>query len=786
MIEGRRWRLAATRKALARGQLAFGLASLALISVALGIGLLIFGMAFGWFFLGLLLWPLTVYCWYQLYLRELPARGEALAEIIEPDLLAEIRDGFSPQQLAAAAMKVKGGHFFAIRLGIAPDFIRLGASSLPADSELVWEAAQKIAAQYRIPLDGGVLVAALILTQAPLRGMLPQLQLNETDVVTGARWYARLVELAHEKTKRDNGGIARDWAFGFTPLLERFAINITAQVMGGTLRHETASHLAALETMMTIFRGSGRQNVALVGRLGVGKTTLLYALAEKLMYDNDHVPAALRYQQVVALDASALVSATRSRGELEDLLQRLFIEAYHAKNIVLCLDDAHLFFEEAPGSIDLSNALMPVLESGALRIVLALDEQRWQRIAERRPDITAVLQRVNVAPSSEPETMAVLQDQLVGLEFQRKVTAMYQALREAIRLSARYMHDMAMPGAAVKLIEAAAVHASNGLLTQASVQQAIEEIVGTKVSTPMASEEERTTLLNLEARLHERMIGQSAAVSAVANALRRARAGVRNEKRPVGTFLFLGPTGVGKTELARSLAAVYFGGEDHMIRVDMNEYVTEQDVRRLIAPASQDEHGLVARISRQPFSVVLFDEIEKAHPTVLSSLLQVLDEGVLRDESNREIYFRDTIIIATSNAGAERIRELITQGHDVEQSEQIILEELISERAFTPEFLNRFDDTIVFAPLSRDDLLKVAQLIIQSINKTLEPQKIAIAVEPDALMELVRRGYDPRLGARPIRRVIQKHVESIIARRMLEGTLSSGGELTITLQDLTI
>ena len=360
---------------------------------------------------------------------------------------------------------------------------------------------------------------------------------------------------------------------------------------------------------------------------------------------------------------------------------------------------------------------------------------------------------------------------------------MFQALRESYRLSERYIHDLAMPGRAVRLMEAAAQYAESGLVTAKSVQLAIEKTMNVKVGVA-DNDQERDKLLNLEAMIHERMIGQGKAVMVVSDALRRARAGVRNQARPIGTFLFLGPTGVGKTELAKSLAATYFGSEDQLVRLDMNEFVSPDDVRRLIADGAKDPGSLTARIMKQPFSVILLDEIEKAHSSVLTTLLQLLDEGILRDENNREVSFRDAIIVATSNAGADRIREYINRGYQLEQFEDQIVNELIDSKIFHAEFLNRFDEIVVFSPLNKVDLLQVVDLIIAGINKTLDVQKVSVTVADDAKQYLVDAGYDPRLGARPMRRIVQKTVENMVAKAMLSQQVQPGGVIEISLSDV--
>lgn len=280
------------------------------------------------------------------------------------------------------------------------------------------------------------------------------------------------------------------------------------------------------------------------------------------------------------------------------------------------------------------------------------------------------------------------------------------------------------------------------------------------------------------------MINQTHAVGVVSDALRRARAGVRNQNRPIGTFMFLGPTGVGKTELAKALADVYFGGEDRLVRLDMNEYVSNDDVTRLIADGADEPGSLTARLMKQPFSVVLLDEIEKAHPNVLTTLLQLLDEGILRDIRGREVSFRDAIIIATSNAGADRIREHIERGIDIEKFESQFIDELIESNLFKPEFLNRFDEIIMFRPLKKDELLQVVDLIIKDVNKTLELQKVSVTVSQDAKEYLVDAGYDPRLGARPMRRVVQRAVENTVAKQVLSGAVEAGGTVEIRLEQV--
>lgn len=755
--------------------------SLLLVS---GAALLIIHASLGWALAGFGVLPFIVREWYYGELRHVPVavNPTRIDDILSSDVLGQLPSHPTPLDVATAVGRVTSGQFFGVRFGLTPQVLQHLASNQADQTPALFAAAITAAEEIKSDhVTAAVLVLALMRTVDARNAMLAHLMLNDDDLVQGVRWQQHIHELiaAHKKPRR-TGGVARDWSFGYTPLLSRFGQNVSEQVgRGGLLTVDMAAHKDALGQMVKVLGAQGRQNIALIGPAGVGKTTIVHAFAELLMNAEADVAHNLKFRQVVMLDATSLVSAAGGRGELEQLVTRLLNEAYSAKNVIVCLDNAQLFFEEGVGSVDLSNVLLPILEAGRLRTILTMDEQRYLQISARNPALANALNRIIVPEATQPETLAVMQDQLLLYEFRYNVTYMFQALSEAYRLSERYIHDLAMPGRALKLLEAAANYADDSLVTVQSVQKAIEQTMDVKVGIASESQE-REKLLNLEDLIHTRMINQTRAVSVVSDALRRARAGVRNQNRPVGTFLFLGPTGVGKTELAKALGDVYFGGEDRLIRLDLNEYVQSSDVRRLIADGATDATSLTAQVMKQPFSVVLLDEIEKAHPDVLTTLLQLLDEGILRDIKNREISFRDTIVIATSNAGADRIREYIERGYELEQFEAQITDELISSGQFRPEFLNRFDEIVVFRPLTKPELLQVVDLIIAGVNKTLSLQKVSVEVAEDAKRALVDAGYDPRLGARPMRRVVQRAVENTVAKQLLAGGVAPGGVIHIS------
>ena len=761
---------------------------LTILLLIAGGALLVISQRVGWLLVGLAFIPFMYREWYDHDLHHLPISKNAtnIDDILSADILGQLPKNPSPKAIAEAVGKVSSGQFFGARFGITASFLQNITSDDPSKTEVVWKEALALKEKTGLEhITGSILVVALVHAFDSYEGLLARMKLDDDDLLQGIHWQQHIRDLitTHSKLRR-TGGIARDWSFGYIPLLTRFGQNISEQMSrGGLITSDLEAHAKALDQMIETFGTAGRQNVALVGGEGVGKTTIVHAFADRLLDASSHLPESLKFRQVFILDSSALIAAAPGRGELENLIMQVLGEAFSAKNIIICLDNAQLFFEEGIGSVDLTNVLLPILDAGRLRIILTMDEQRLLRIGQRNTALVNALNRINIAEATEQETLAAMQDQLIVIEYQRKVTYTFQALKEAYRLSKRYIHDLSMPGRAIRLVETAAGFAENGLVTMNSVQKAVEQTMDVKVGVA-SGEDEREKLLNLEALIHKRMINQVRAVNVVSDALRRARAGVRNENRPIGTFLFLGPTGVGKTELAKALADVYFGGEDRLIRLDLNEYVRSEDVARLIADGADDPTSLTAQAMKQPFSVVLLDEIEKAHPNVLTTLLQMLDEGILRDIKNREVSFRDAIVIATSNAGADRIREYIERGYKVEQFEEQFINELINSNQFRPEFLNRFDEIVTFRPLGKDELVQVVDLILAGINKTLALQKVCVNVTDDAKLYLVDKGYDPRLGARPMRRVVQRAVENTIAKQMLSGTAAPGSTITITLEQV--
>lgn len=753
-----------------------------------GIALLYFQNSISWTLIGFSSLPAMLIFWIKNDLVDIPiGKTDNFTDLISEDLLLLITKNSSPADLTQILPKTRSGAFIMARFNLPTPFFNEIANFLPTTPEPIYETARHIRETTNSEeITGAVLAVAIISSVPNYELLLNQFQLTITDLHQGIIWFNYLNGMVKNSKKPiRSGGIARDFAFGYTPTLQRFAINLSERYSGAHTKLQMADHTKIIGQIIETFTHGGRQNVALIGAYGSGRSTIVNALAETLMNADSKIPHSLKYRQIYSLDAPSLISAAKDSSELEYLMVNIFNEIYSAKNIILCLDNAHLFFEEGPGSVDITNLLTPILEAGRIRMVLIMDDQKFLEISSKNSTLANSLNKIMVSPSNREETLKILMDQVPLLEYQKNVTYTYRALTEAYRLSEQYIHDVEMPGKAKLLLESAASYAEGNSVTALSVQTAVEKSYGVKVKVA-SDESDRNKLLNLEALIHERMIDQTEAVSAVANALRRAGAGVKHAGRPIGTFLFLGPTGVGKTELAKSLSEVYFNGEDNIIRLDMNEFVSAADVSRLIKDGAEDGLSLTAQVSKQPFSVILLDEIEKAHPSVLTTLLQVLDEGILRDEKNREISFRDSIIIATSNAGANEIREKIASGAKIDDFKEEFIENLISNNEFKPEFLNRFDEICLFKPLSKEDLVSVLDLIIASTNRTLEPQKISVVVDPAAKQILIDKGYDPKMGARPMRRIVQKTVENIVAAAILSGHATPGSTLHITPNEIKI
>ncbi len=595
----------------------------------------------------------------------------------------------------------------------------------------------------------------------------------------------RYKEYSKTALRKPTGAMNRAMTAVATPLLDRVSEDLTAAAAFGRLPM-LIDREKEFESIFRIIEG-GNQSVVLVGPPGVGKDAIIYGIAERMV--EERVPKILQDKRIVRLSIPHLTSGA-SPEVIQERLLMILSEIAKSKNIVIVIDDIEQITGLSAGgklSVDLASVLIDALQRGITFLIASTTPEAYASAIERSP-LGQVLQKVLIDEPDTNQAIQILEAKIGAIEYKNKVVFSYDALAQAVTLSDRYMHDRYLPEKAIEICQEVALtvfknKGKGGLVTGEDVAEIIAE--KTKVPVTRLAIEEKEKLLKLEDRMHERMIGQDEAVKTVSAALRRARAALRAENRPIANFLFLGPTGVGKTEMAKTTAETYFGNEEAMIRFDMSEYQDQASIARLIG--GPGEGGLLTEAVRaNPFSLLLLDELEKAHPEILNLFLQVMDDGRLTDGAGRTIDFTNIILIATSNAGTEYIQAEVEKGTDLERIKNHLIEVEL-KGVYRPEFLNRFDSIVVFKPLTMDEIIQIAYLLIGKVADRLETKGIHFRAEDAAVEELAKAGFDPKFGARPLRRVIQDKVDDAVAKVLLEGKVSrrdtivlkSGGQIDI-------
>jgi ATP-dependent Clp protease ATP-binding subunit ClpC len=719
--------------------------------------------------------------WYRGDLRPLLPTGATYDQKMSAAILGALspQEALTTKSLWQAIRSHRQVTFMTNHFLIDKETITTALQQSSAPLNEVLELAARFATRTNSPtIQPYHVAAALMVSSEEMMNIFTHMKLTPGDVDSVVLWLGRLLE----RSTFDEpyfGGIGRDWANGFTPRLNRFGYNISLSIEKGKQDYGALTNSPTVLAVKNAF-SQGATAVALLGPQGIGKTSSVYGLAQLLLAERSD--RNLEHRQIVSLNPSFILSSAGQPGQIENIVLSLLAETVHAGHIILFLDDAELFFGYGPGTFDILHILQPIIQARSIQLVLALTPTDFQRLKVQNSTFANLLTPITVIEPDETSVMAVLEDSAISLENNHDLLISYEALKEVYRLSGRYIPELSYPGRAIQLLEQSITCANQGVVSADSVQQAVEQAYGVKVRSLAAEDSE--SLIHLEDNIHKRMINQKRAVSVVANALRRSRAGVANPRRPIGSFLFLGPTGVGKTELAKAIASVYYGDQSAMIRLDMSEYQQVDDVSRLLSAGTSEAASLLMSVRQQPSTVVLFDEIEKAHPTILNLLLQLLDEGQLTDSNGRMASFKDCIIIATSNAGAQIIRDRVGQGEDLETFESAFIDELMQGAQFKPELLNRFDEIVLFRPLNSEELLQIVGLMMKEVNATLSPQNISINLTAAASKLIVSKGYDARLGARPLRRMLQRMVEDEVANRIISGAIQPGDRVTFDEADL--
>lgn len=573
---------------------------------------------------------------------------------------------------------------------------------------------------------------------------------------------------------KSTGTMNKAYTSQATPFLDRVSDDITILAAQGALPLMIGREKEVQEILRSI--EGGMQSVVLVGHPGVGKNSIIHGIAERMVAED--VPKILQDKRLVQLSIPHIVSAEGGANAQERLLVALQ-EVGISGNIILVIENLDQLMGGFAANIDLSAVLSSELDKRYTFVIGTSTPEGYASKIERSI-LSQKFNKVNISEPVKNDTIQILQSKISGIENKNKVVFTYPALSKVIDLSDRYMHETFLPEKAILLArEVGNMVGAKGEDWQRVSEDDIAEIISQKTQVPVTevTQGEGEKLLNLEDRIHERMIGQDDAVRAISSALRRARVELRAENRPIANFLFLGPTGVGKTELAKTTAEVYFGNEESMIRIDMSEYQDQASIARLIGGAN--EGGLLTEaVRKNPFSLLLLDELEKAHPDILNIFLQVMDDGRLTDGAGRTIDFTNVILIATSNAGTQFIQDEVEKGTGLDQIKNHLLETELKQ-IYRPEFLNRFDGVMVFKPLLQDDVVSIAYLMIEKVAGRLSAKGITFRATDEAVHELAQKGYDPKFGARPLRRVIQENVENAVAEQLLRGEVGRRDTLVL-------
>jgi len=653
--------------------------------------------------------------------------------------------------------------------------------------EAVFEEAGRIALKREgEEIKEGDVIAALVKVEPNLKQIITESDIEEEYFEEINDWLERIY-IKIQKSKQfwlyENllklGSLGKDWTAGFTPTLDNYSIDWTDIVKRRGFEN-IIGHKDKVSQLERILSKKDAGNALIIGEPGVGRKNIIHGLIKKSLIGQS-LPN-VNNNRFIELDIILLSSTTTSFEQMEKTLEQCFREISNAGNVILIINDFHDFLggKQKAGIVDISGVIGPYLNSPTFKTICLTSYKGLHQYIEDKPSLLAQFQQIEVEEMGNEETLKILENEVFKLETKHQKFIPFTSLKETINLAEKYISNYPFPQKAINLLDEAVIYSGKDAETNIILPEYIDKVLSEKTKIPVGKirSTEKEVLLNLEDILHKRVIGQHEALSEISSALRRARTGVQTRKGPMGSFLFLGPTGVGKTETAKALAEAYFGSEEKMVRIDMSEFQRIDDIPRLLG--SEEQPGiLTSQVSENPFSLVLLDEIEKSHPDILNIFLQVLDEGYVNDNLGRKVSFTNTIIIATSNAGYQTILKAIAENKEMPEIKRELISTIFEKGTFRPEFVNRFDGTVVFKSLTKEDLLMIAQIQLSKLNDNLRAKKIQLIITEELKNKIVELSYDPIFGAREMKRIIQDKVENIIARALLNDEIPQGSKIQI-------